>query len=156
MQQPQMQQTRPFSIFFQRFTQQGCPHVHTPAHMRPIGAASGRGRTNRVVASKDAMETVNGQPRVFIAVGVVAQIIDGSEVPFFPGITNNLMDFIKSLGSSGGGDYASLSHLIAGAACARSDARESRAPRQALRRRRRTALRRGTAQPRARRHRGCG
>jgi len=36
------------------------------------------------------METVNGQPRVFIAVGVVAPIIDGSEVPFFPGITNNL------------------------------------------------------------------
>ncbi|MFN9125102.1 MAG: hypothetical protein ACK5WD_04665 [bacterium] len=56
----------------------------------------------------DAMKTVKGWVRefidvaiLFIAVGVVAQIIFGSEVPFFSGITNNLMDFIKSLGSNG-------------------------------------------------------
>jgi H+/gluconate symporter-like permease len=56
----------------------------------------------------DAMKTVKGWVREFIdvailviAVGVVAQIIFGSEVPFFSGITNNLMDFIKSLGSNG-------------------------------------------------------
>ena len=56
----------------------------------------------------DAMKTVKGWVRefidvaiLFIAVGVVAQIIFGSEVPFFSGITNNLMDFITSLGSNG-------------------------------------------------------
>jgi hypothetical protein len=56
----------------------------------------------------DAMKTVKGWVRefidmamLFIAVGVVAQIIFGSNVPFFSGVTNNLMEFIKSLGSNG-------------------------------------------------------
>jgi H+/gluconate symporter-like permease len=56
----------------------------------------------------EAMKTVKGWVRefidvaiLFIAVGVVAQIIFGAEVPFFAGITQNLMEFIKSLGSNG-------------------------------------------------------
>mgnify|MGYP003340024448 CR=1 FL=1 len=56
----------------------------------------------------DAMKTVKGWVRefvdvamLFIAVGVVAQIIFGSNVPFFSGVTNNLMEFIKELGSNG-------------------------------------------------------
>jgi len=56
----------------------------------------------------DAINTVKGWVRefidvaiLFIAVGVVAQIIFGSEVPFFAGITQNLMEFIKSIGSNG-------------------------------------------------------
>lgn len=56
----------------------------------------------------DAMKTVKGWVRefidvaiLFIAVGVVAQIIFGSNVPFFSGITTNLMEFITALGSNG-------------------------------------------------------
>ena len=56
----------------------------------------------------DAMKTVKGWVRefidvamLFIAVGVVAQIIFGPKVPFFNGVTENLMGFINSLGNNG-------------------------------------------------------
>ena len=56
----------------------------------------------------DAMKTVKGWvsefvdvAMLFIAVGVVAQIIFGPKVPFFSGVTENLMGFINSLGSNG-------------------------------------------------------
>jgi hypothetical protein len=58
--------------------------------------------------SMDAMKTVKGWVRefvdvamLFIAVGVVAQIIFGPKVPFFNGVTENLMGFINSLGNNG-------------------------------------------------------
>ncbi|MBG80369.1 MAG: hypothetical protein CMJ39_06635 [Phycisphaerae bacterium] len=38
---------------------------------------------------------------LFIAVGVVVQIIFGPETPYFAGITENLMNFISSLGNGG-------------------------------------------------------
>ena len=56
----------------------------------------------------DAMKTVKGWVRefvdvamLFIAVGVVPQIIFGPKVPFFNGVTENLMGFINSLGNNG-------------------------------------------------------
>lgn len=56
----------------------------------------------------DAMKTVKGWVRefidvalLFIAVGVVCQIIFGSSVPFFSGVTGNLMAFINDIGSNG-------------------------------------------------------
>lgn len=55
-----------------------------------------------------AMEMFKGWVRefidlllLFIAVGVVVQIAFGSNVPFFGGITNNLMGFVSQLGSNG-------------------------------------------------------
>ena len=38
---------------------------------------------------------------LFIAVGVVVQIIFGPDVTYFSGITNNLMGFIDELGKGG-------------------------------------------------------
>lgn len=38
---------------------------------------------------------------LFIAVGVIVQIVFGKDVPFFSGITSNLMDFIGQLGQNG-------------------------------------------------------
>ena len=38
---------------------------------------------------------------LFIAVGVVVQIIFGPDVTYFSGITNNLMGFISELGNGG-------------------------------------------------------
>jgi hypothetical protein len=54
------------------------------------------------------MKTVKGWVRefidlalLFIAVGVVAQIIFGNDVPFVSGVTQNLMSFIGGLGENG-------------------------------------------------------
>ncbi len=56
----------------------------------------------------DAFKTVKGWIRefvdiaiLFVAVGVMVQIIFGSKVPFFSGVTSNLMDFISQLGGNG-------------------------------------------------------
>ncbi|MFM1805447.1 MAG: hypothetical protein RL136_2326 [Planctomycetota bacterium] len=56
----------------------------------------------------DAIKTVKGWVRefidiamLFIAFGVVAQIIFGSDVPFFSGVTDNLMNFISTIGGNG-------------------------------------------------------
>ena len=38
---------------------------------------------------------------LFVAVGVMVQILFGSNVPFFNSVTTNLMNFITQLGSNG-------------------------------------------------------
>ncbi|MSR18841.1 MAG: hypothetical protein EXS00_06710 [Phycisphaerales bacterium] len=56
----------------------------------------------------DSFKVVKGWVRefvdialLFVAVGVMAQIVFGKNVPFFAGVTSNLMDFITQLGSNG-------------------------------------------------------